>query len=383
LFKTKIKDALEAAISGILKDVVVKSLEPALNAMTITKLIAPDTELMCGFSAAPDFSTKYLSIPMQMYARVGGHDAPVKAPTLPVVDAATVGNDVQLLLSTYSVESYFWAMKDEMAITYNHTMFPANSSFQLWTADPIMHLFAPGLEAAFPNEWMQMRVGLTGDLALTPYGHSFEATVPMGIVFDAMTSAGAKEAFTVECPVATLISIKVTDKANTTPVQEVIYAEVVEFVCDLKVINSHVGNVSVGLLQVAINALIPTLILKDLNKILAEGIPIPAVGPLTVYNGSVEYGTDYFAINANLNLAPSEETVHVTLPSGAASDVAAAAAEHGIPSTSYSIEGGAEDAKAVVYHGMQVHVSPPTELLGLGEEEGERDAPSLRGRQAA
>jgi len=82
-----------------------------------------------------------------------------------------------------------------------------------------------------------------------------------------------------------------------------LYANVTALDIEVSVANSAIGHISVDGLQKLIRSLEPTII-AALDSLLSPGFPIPITKGVTLSNPDVFLGNDFFAIAADVKLAP-------------------------------------------------------------------------------
>lgn len=251
-------------------------------------------------------SGAFLSLPVlgdAVLAANASTRAPFPLPVLPpgpFADCAT--SFTQLALSQFSLESLGWAMWSVGALQslVPHTILPPSFPIQLNTSD--VALLAPGLAKAFPNQWMQLDLGLaaapTANMS-SEGGLALEA--PMSIAFQVLLPAGAppQTAFTLGCPLGLALSLGIGGGAGS-PHQN-LTANVTSAACQLSVESTTVGPVNAGGLAVLVDFVLADFLLPLANAVLNVGFPLPSLDGLQLSGPSIFYADGFAGVCTNFS----------------------------------------------------------------------------------
>merc|ERR1711959_274 len=182
---------------------------------------------------------------------------------------------VQVMVTSWSLESYAFTyyVGQRLERIIPHTAIGPNSPIQLNTSS--LSLFAPALKDKFPNRWMQLELKATAPAVVSITNTSgITVKLPTKLSFQVLNGNGTvlAQAFALTANVGAGLSTNIVGKTS-----QIITAKVTSFLAPFVVAESIVGPVNLvnGLFNFT-NGIIDDIVLPIVNKILAEGFPLPS-----------------------------------------------------------------------------------------------------------
>jgi len=319
LLKGVFKNAIAGGLAGAMQDIIATDIDGVLAVVpTHMSLPLPEPYNVTGVDISvttpPTFTPEYfgLGIAGKSYLT----DDPTKQPpftaptNLSLWDARTAEHSVQISLSTYTVQSLFWAYQQSGVLQYTiaPSVIPPKFPLQLKTSDVAWLLIAPKMVLAFPSDWIQLNAhfGEAFAVSCSPLDNSLAVTLPLALDVQPITSSGAVTAFTVGCPLKASLRLKIATQVfqNGTS-REAITGSLEYVTCNLTVTNSSVGTVKIGALAGLVNWVLPGLVLPFANTLLAEGFPLPSVDGVSLANSTVAFRDNYVVFASDLDVNAS------------------------------------------------------------------------------
>ena len=215
---------------------------------------------------------------------------------------------LQLLISGYTVESFFWVFQRNGLLqeTITPQNIPSKFPLKLNTSDPIWYLVAPKMQSTYPNDAVHIVFKIQSGTNVTSSedDDSFTVSMPIAMDVQAITSDGPKDAFILGCPLKTTLKLSVKDRLNKTSgqTQQVIAGHMEYLDCDLGLENTTVGKVHYKELAKGIDFAIEHILLPLLNDALRVGFPIPSGSFIHLTNSTVSFGDNFAAVGSQVKV---------------------------------------------------------------------------------
>lgn len=324
-------------ISSLLKSTIESEINSQLCAGVKTALV-DDVNPMLAKSPADDVACANLPTTIACDFSLTGANPdlpsplPLPVPALPVPDATVAATHELLIMldpTPLNYAMYLVWNAGIMDLIITPDMLPASFPLALNTSS--FQLIAPGIYKKYPDMGMQMELNVTkaptfvdtesGDLNIT-------ARTNFGFgVLD--PSAGLVPGFTLECPIT--VGLTVNASVNASTGQQVIHAKSPYIECELGIVSSAVGNVTVDALQQILSYALSGVVVPKINQLLAAGFAVPSLGPVNLTNTEVGFrgpqpsgGSGYLLVATDLKYAtPPSPAAAAAVPAALASEVKA------------------------------------------------------------
>lgn len=180
---------------------------------------------------------------------------------------------------------------------------------------PVLHVFgrlltpvlrirsAPGLYKKYPDMPLQIFVNASSAPTVTSDTVGANATAPLDFNFGVQVNGNTSDiapVFVLACPIIAAAEFQLGENSGT----ESLFANLTYLNCQLKVAESSVGSVEVGLIQILINGIVDGLVLPDINKKIAGGLPLPTLAGLAMTDSTVFLGDGWIGLASNFTYTP-------------------------------------------------------------------------------
>eukprot|EP01138_Halocafeteria_seosinensis_P012884 gb/GECG01013162.1/.p1 GENE.gb/GECG01013162.1/~~gb/GECG01013162.1/.p1 ORF type:complete len:573 (+),score=84.44 gb/GECG01013162.1/:1-1719(+) len=317
IFKHWIEKHIEEAVEKALKKVIDDKANHALQRIPV--VINPITDppynvstVKMGITSVPHVSSEFIGAGLQGYFVDSQNPSklpPFTHPSLPNYEKSTANQSyLQLLISGYTVESFFWVFQSRGLLekTVTPSNVPPGFPLKLNTQDPVWKAVAPKMPSVYPKDDVHIVFEIQSGTKVqsSENDDSFSVNMPIAMDIQAMTSDGAKSAFILGCPMKSALKVSVKERKNDTSKQtsQVIAGHMEYLSCELQLENSTVGKVHYSDLKKGIDFAIEHLVMPILNNVLRVGFPIPSGDFVTLKNTSVKFGDDYAAIGSEISV---------------------------------------------------------------------------------
>eukprot|EP01138_Halocafeteria_seosinensis_P002362 gb/GECG01002419.1/.p1 GENE.gb/GECG01002419.1/~~gb/GECG01002419.1/.p1 ORF type:complete len:569 (+),score=57.87 gb/GECG01002419.1/:1-1707(+) len=317
IFKHWIEKHIREAVNKGLKTAIGDRVNHALQRIpvVVNPISSPPynvSTVKMGITSVPHVTSKYIGAGLQGYFVDSENPTklpPFKHPSLPNYEESTAEQAyLQLLISGYTVESFFWVFQSEGLLqkTIGPSNVPPSFPLKLNTQDPVWDAVAPKMPSVYPKDDVHIVFEIQPGTKVqsSKNDNSFSVNMPIAMDIQAITRTGAKSAFILGCPMKSALKVSVEERKNTTTKQtsQVIAGNMEYLSCDLKLENSTVGKVHYSALKKGIDFAIEYLVMPLLNNVLRVGFPIPSGDFVTLKKASVKFGDDYAALGSQISV---------------------------------------------------------------------------------
>lgn len=322
-FKSSVEHLVENEIDSILTSFINTDANNILNSIPIDiplPLHPPYdiAELEFSLTDNPTFASGYIGADIEggVVNKATKTPAPFPAPSIPTFVNSSADHYIQIFLSPYVIESAVWVYQQAglANATVHHDLIPASFPVQLNTTD--LAIIAPGIKTSFPNDWVDIGIkvpeGTKANVTSSPSA-GVALNVPLQLEFNAETTSGDKNAFTLGCTFSGAIAL--TAVLNASSGYPMIAGNLSYLECPLQVLSSNVGAVNPGLAKDLVNFVLADVIVPLVNDVLTIGIPLPTLDGLTFRDVDIVNGDGYVLVATDFTYNPSSlSTPALTAP---------------------------------------------------------------------
>ena len=298
IFYDKIKHQLDDLVQDQLKQVVEDQAKALLSGIdwTITLekgLAAIDFTPQSVASTGDHLS---LGVKAELVNPSHPEDPPAPSPTLPAWSSAAGDAYLQVLLSTWSLDSVaytYWRLGRLHRTITRRDAPELNTTF--------VGLFAPVLLFKYPKHWMAIESAFSETPRAVIDASGVLAHAPATFTFNVVNASGGvvEQAFIVGANVTVSLDFGVVTGAKLA-----LSANITKATFPLEIVHSNVGTVHVGGLSNFTNKLVDNVLLPAVNGLLSKGLPLPTSPALTIESATVSPLAGYLLVATKFQVKP-------------------------------------------------------------------------------
>jgi len=309
LFKGPIADAIKKALQPQLCSLATAEINTVAN-QALAKLplnisLGDGVDFDLGLLAAPKDTASYLTTQHkgEFFYMKNSTNAPFATPAISV--PATLPRMMYIWITTFLADSagYAYQLAGVLDFTITNSMIPSTIPIQLNTS--CFATVAPGLAKAHPNAGMVLQFNaLPAPVNTTTNSSGLNVSLQFGAQFLVILPNGTKTpAFQLH---TTTVAAGIVDCAQNVSTKgwSVRFA-LREVSLELKLQASQYGPVDAASLQELVDFVVQGIVLPQLNKAGAKGIPIPIVDGVQFVKPEIVFGPDWVRVDTDVSYTPT------------------------------------------------------------------------------
>jgi len=294
LFESTIKNTVNDAINGQLRTLVDSTLNGMMQHIPTALTFGAGADactLNVGLMAVNAVTNAYISMgnDFTVVDTATGANCPLSPVALPVEVATS--RMVQIWVSQTPMECALWVAFVNGGLTQH-----LQSNTNQWTT------IIPQLQQLYPNAVLNELVYALAapQFSFTPDGVTFG--LQLALNHSVVLSDGSSK-FTDSLGLQFSFGINAwVGPGSTTPSS--LYANITETSLTFEVIDSEIGKIDLGLLQLLVDIVVP-IAEKLMNKYLNAGFPLPVATGITLINPEISFDNGYAGIAADIHYSPT------------------------------------------------------------------------------